>query len=42
MSSVAEGVDFDALSQPVCDTCGRAIVEDDQECPALDEGVCAP
>ena len=42
MSSVAETADFDTLSPPVCDTCGRVIVEDDQECLALDDGVCAP
>jgi hypothetical protein len=42
MSRAAGGVDLDALSPPVCDTCGCFILEEDQECPALDDGVCAP
>jgi hypothetical protein len=30
---------FDA---PICDYCGCYIVEGDQDCPALDDGVCFP
>jgi hypothetical protein len=31
------------LDEPlICDFCGFEIEEVDQECPARDEGVCAP
>jgi hypothetical protein len=30
------------LPPAVCDFCGEQILEDDQACPALDEGVCRP
>ena len=38
--SVEGGLSFDA--PPICDACGGLILESDQECPALDNGVCAP
>jgi len=30
------------LEPPVCEFCGSYIREDDQPCPALDDGRCAP
>ncbi|MFB6161768.1 MAG: hypothetical protein ABEJ61_11445 [Haloferacaceae archaeon] len=32
----------DDLPPAVCDYCGEQIVEDEQRCPARDEGVCRP
>jgi hypothetical protein len=29
-------------SPPICDHCGGLILELDQGCPALDDGVCSP
>jgi hypothetical protein len=35
-------VSLDEIEAPVCDTCGGPIEEPDQDCPALDDEVCAP
>lgn len=34
--------DPDELPDPICASCGWPIEEDDPECPARPEGVCAP
>jgi len=30
------------LEPPICEFCGCAIEDDDQPCPAMDDGVCYP
>jgi hypothetical protein len=35
-------VDLEDLPNPICDYCGGEIAEDEQECPALEDGRCAP
>ena len=42
MSRAAETDTLGFSTPPICDTCGRFITEEGQECPALDDGVCAP
>jgi hypothetical protein len=42
VSELVSSIDLTTLASPVCDTCGLQITEPDAECPALDEGVCAP
>jgi hypothetical protein len=42
VSESVPSIDLDALTPPVCEYCGLRILEPDSDCPALDEGVCAP
>lgn len=37
-----ETFDPEDLPDPVCDLCGYPIEDDDQGCPALDDGRCSP
>jgi hypothetical protein len=40
MSRAVDRLDIDSLPAPVCETCGGTIVNDGQQCPALDDGRC--
>lgn len=42
MSRAVERVDLDSLGLAICEFCGEAIVDSDQNCPARDDGRCAP
>lgn len=42
MSQQRREIDLDDLPAPCCDYCGGRIEDDEQQCPALDEGVCRP
>jgi hypothetical protein len=42
MSREVRDPDLSGLPTPCCDFCGGRIEDDQQQCPALDEGVCRP
>lgn len=42
MSETATRLSLDDIGNPVCEFCGCEIDEPDRDCPALDNGVCAP
>lgn len=42
MSRSDAGFRAEQLPAPICDVCGCEIKETDQDCVAVDEGVCMP
>lgn len=42
MSLELQEFDPAELPAPICEACGEPIEEMDPDCPARDEGVCAP
>ncbi|MEF8782701.1 MAG: hypothetical protein V5A54_06380 [Haloarculaceae archaeon] len=42
MSRSTSGISTEQLPTPICDVCGCEIEEMDQDCVAVDEGVCVP
>jgi hypothetical protein len=42
MRRSASSFDPEELPAPICELCGFEIEEFDQDCVALDEGVCSP
>lgn len=42
MSRSTSSFDPEKLPDPICEFCGFPIEEVDQDCVALDEGVCSP